>query len=163
MRSLTVYYSFHHYNTEKIALKIAHSLSGNVISLKESDINTIEGYDLVGFGSGIYFGKFHPALLTFIKRLPDAEGKPAFIFSTSGIPDLLLINRFSNPFKELLIRKGFQVVGEFNCLGFDSNGLLRFIVGINRDRPNETDLKKAGLFANNLISAWNKNPHPEPQ
>jgi len=38
-------------------------------------------------------------------------------------------------------------VGEFNCLGWDNVGPLKFIGGINKGRPNENDIKKAKEFA----------------
>jgi flavodoxin len=41
-------------------------------------------YDLIGFGSGIYGGKFHQTLIQFIEGLPTFAGKQAFIFSTGA-------------------------------------------------------------------------------
>jgi flavodoxin len=46
--------------------------------------------------------------------------------------------------------KGFEVIGEFNCAGFDTVGPLRIIGGINKGRPNDEDLTQAEAFAKNL-------------
>jgi len=47
----------------------------------------------------------------------------------------------------LLKEKGFEVVGEFSCLGFDTALSSK---GINIGRPNADDLKAAERFAENL-------------
>ena len=45
---------------------------------------TVASADLVGFGSGIYFGNHHKTLLAFAESLPVRQGGRAFVFSTSG-------------------------------------------------------------------------------
>jgi hypothetical protein len=46
--------------------------------------------------------------------------------------------------------KGYTVVDEFQCKGFNTNSFLRFLGGMNRGRPNAKDLKAAEAFALNL-------------
>jgi len=55
----------------------------------------------------------------------------------------------------LLNRKEFNIIGEFNCLGFDYNGPLKLIGGINKGRPNKRDIQKARLFAKSLKNSMN--------
>lgn len=43
-----------------------------------------------------------------------------------------------------LEQKGFEVVGEFTCPGFDT---ALSAEGVNKGRPNENDLQKARDFA----------------
>jgi len=52
----------------------------------------------------------------------------------------------------VLIKKGFEIIGEFNCLELDTFGPLKLIGGIKQERPNESDIQKAKEFAKNLIS-----------
>jgi len=54
--------------------------------------------------------------------------------------------------RKKLIEKGFNIVGEFSCKGFDTFGMLKYIGGINKNRPNEKDLEKAKSFAEELLS-----------
>ncbi len=107
-------------------------------------------YDLIGFGSGIYFGKYHRSLLELVDKLPMLENKKAFIFSTSGLKKLRFIHDFHKPLKENLKQKGLNIVGEFSCRGFDTSQAAKVIGGINRGRPNEKDLNQAENFARGL-------------
>ena len=51
----------------------------------------------------------------------------------------------------MLRRKGFRIVGEFSCRGYNTHGVLEKLGGMNRGRPNEEDLRRAEAFANNLL------------
>jgi flavodoxin len=50
-----------------------------------------------------------------------------------------------------LQKKGYMIVDEFSCAGFNTNSFLRFFGGLNRGRPNIEDLKHAEEFAQKLI------------
>ena len=58
---------------------------------------------------------------------------------------------FHKTLRTILTAKGFNIVGEFNCAGFDTYGALKLVGGISKGRPNEEDLKNAESFAANLI------------
>jgi flavodoxin len=151
-RTLIIVKSVHHHNTAKVAQSIADVLQADVVSPQEVDASVLEGYDLVGFGSGIYFGRFHSHLRRWIRRCPPVEpSKPAFVFSTSGLPFLKGVWHW--PLKRQLSRVGFRVIGEFNCRGFDTVGPLWLIGGLNRKHPNEKDLKAAAEFARTMLGA----------
>jgi flavodoxin len=149
MKRLIVYVSIHHNNTEKIARIFANTLGADMKNPEQIDTNSLLEYDLIGFGSGIYFFKHHKSLIEFANRLPPLKNKKAFIFSTSGISKIKVLIRHG-PLKTILQSKGFDVIGEFNCAGFDTVGLLRLIGGIKKDRPNDNDFKQAEAFAKNL-------------
>jgi flavodoxin len=104
---------------------------------------------LVGFGSGVYFGKLGKDLLDLADKIPQVTSKKAFIFSTSGRGGKAG-SKFNQPLREKLQSKGFTVVGEFHCPGFDTWGPFRIIGGSNKGRPNSDDLKQAETFAKNL-------------
>ena len=92
----------------------------------------------------------HRGLFAWLRGLPDAPEPttPAFVFSTSGLP--VLAKLWHAPLKKLLGRKGFEVVGEFACRGFDTWGPLWLAGGLNWRRPNEQDLARAVEFARKL-------------
>ena len=77
------------------------------------------------------------------------KGKKAFIFSTAGI-NVPFINH--RKLRSALRKKGFEIVGEFSCRGWDTNGWLEKIGGISKGHPNEKDLERARRFAEKLKS-----------
>ena len=146
MKTLIVYASVHHQNTEKVAKVIAAELGADLVSVGEVQPDALTTCDLIGFGSGIYNGKFHKALLQFVETLPTVTGKQAFIFSTCGVRG----TQWHAAFKELLASRGFSVVGEFSCKGWNTNAFFKLFGGINKGRPNEKDLEEARRFAHGL-------------
>jgi len=152
MKALIIYISVHHGNTERVARVMANILDANLLQVKQVDASILEQYDLIGFGSGIYFGKHHNSLLAFVDKLPMIRNKKAFIFSTSGLRKMRFIHNFDKPLKEKLQRKGFDIIGEFSCRGYDTSQAAIIVGGINRDRPNAKDLKQTEDFARGLVS-----------
>ncbi|MGC8779185.1 MAG: flavodoxin, partial [Candidatus Caldatribacteriaceae bacterium] len=95
---------------------------------------------------GIFFGRFHRRILDFVDRLPSGRGKKVFVLSTSGLGQ----PSYNDFLTAMLKKKDFQVMGSFACRGYDTFSLLKVFGGINRERPNEDDLKASGLFAAKL-------------
>lgn len=145
MKILIIYYSKHHRNTEKIAKVIAGATDADLVELHNVDIGRISDYELIGFGSGIYYSRHYRGMLELANKLPHME-KKAFIFSTSGMG----LKVYHRALKAKLMEKGFKVVGEFACKGYDTVGPFKLIGGINRGRPNETDVAEAKKFADSL-------------
>ena len=146
MKTLIICISHHHGNTRKVAESIASVLDAKLVEPDKVDLNSLSEYELIGFGSGIYFGKHDKTLFELIHKIPHIN-KNAFIFSTRGS---FILPSGHGALRKSLQGKGFRIVGEFACRGFDTNGLLKFIGGISKGRPNENDLKKAEEFANTL-------------
>lgn len=150
MKALIIYISVHHGNTERVAKVMANILDADLLEMKQVDASMLEQYDLIGFGSGIYFGKHHKSLLDFVDMLPMLRNKKAFIFSTSGLRKIQFIHNFDKPLKEKLQRKDFDIIGEFSCRGLDTYRATKLVGGVNRGRPNAEDLKQAEDFASGL-------------
>jgi len=150
MKILIVYISVHHGNTEKVARTMADALAADLIQVREASAAVLEQYDLIGFGSGIYFGRHHESVLDFVDKLPVLRNKKAFIFSTSGLRKIPLVHDFDRSLKKKLQRKGFSVIAEFSCRGLDTYRATRLVGGLNRGRPNAEDLKRAEEFARDL-------------
>jgi len=150
MKALIIYISVHHGNTERVAKVMANILDADLLQMKQVDASVLEQYDLIGFGSGIYFGKHHKSLLDFVDMLPMLRNKKAFIFSTSGLRKIQFIHNFDKPLKEKLQRKGFDIIGEFSCRGLDTYRVTKLVGGVNKGRPNAEDLKQAEDFASGL-------------
>jgi len=150
MKTLIIYASVHHGNTEKVVRAMASVLNADLLRVEQADENVLAGYDLIGFGSGIYFGRHHESLLNFVDRLPMLRNKRAFILSTSGLRRIRPIYDFDKPLREKLQQKGLNIIGEFSCRGFDTSRAAKIIGGLSKGRPNEKDLQKAEEFARGL-------------
>ena len=143
-------------NTEKVAKAMAETMNATLVRVEDVKPGELEGYELVGFGSGIYGGKTHRDILKLVDEI-DPMDKKVFIFSTSGIHgenyhDLLI---------EKLKFKGAEIMGEFNCpgevrplgLNLDLKGPLGWFMGKNKGHPNEMDLNNARIFAESIIKS----------
>ncbi len=156
MKSLIVCYSYHHNNTQKIAEVIAKILDAQIRTPQQINPEELEQYDLVGFGSGIYSYQHDKSLLDLADALPQVTGKKAFIFSTTRAPIIFGESSLNEalkqhkPLKEKLQSKGYSIVDEFICAGFNTNKFLKYFGGINKGRPNAEDLKHAEEFAQKL-------------
>ena len=147
MKSLIILFSYHHNNTEKVANVIAKVLDAQIQTPRQTDPDELQGYDLIGFGSGIYDEKHHRAILELADKLPQVTDKKAFIFSTSAMMGKDKVAKDHSTLREILQSKGFTIVDEFACKGFNTNSILRYLGGMNKGRPNAEDLKHAEKFA----------------
>jgi len=153
MKSLIVLVSYHHNNTQKVAEAIAKVLDASIKSPQQTNPEELGQYDLVGFGSGIYGYQHHMSILDLVDRLPQVIGKRAFIFSTTGAPAVFGESALTKtleqhiPLREKLRSKGYIIVDEFVCGGFNTNKFLKYFGGINKGRPNSEDLRHAEEFA----------------
>jgi flavodoxin len=165
LRSLVVVFSYHHRNTEKIANACAKVLGTKVKTPQQVKPEEIAEYDLVGFGSGIYSATFDPSVLDLVDRMPRAGNTKAFLFSTYGAPaafaggDFVKNNHLQ--IREKLTAKGYTVIGEFGCAGWNTNSFLKYFGGLNKGRPDAEDLKNAEVFALRMKEKARK-PESEP-
>lgn len=150
MKSLIVLYSYHHHNTEKIAEVFAKVLDAEIRWPEEVNPEDIQDYELVGFGSGIYSAKHDESILKLADELPEVNNKDAFLFSTAGITGESKRFKDHAVLREKLESKGYTIVDEFQCKGFNTNSFLKLFGGINKGRPNAIDLENAEDFAVNL-------------
>jgi len=59
---------------------MAPILGAEIKTPDQTSPDALSDYDLVGFGSGVYFGKLHKDILEFADKLPQVNGKNALIF-----------------------------------------------------------------------------------
>ena len=150
MKSLLVLFSYHHKNTEKVANVFAKVFDAQIKTPTQINPEELQEYSLIGFGSGIYGEKHHKLLLDLADKLPQVTNRKAFIFSTSAIQGKAKVAKDHSLLREKLQSKGYQIVDEFSCKGFNTNSFLKVFGGMNKGRPNAKDLKHAEKFAQNL-------------
>jgi len=158
MKTLIVLVSYHHMNTQKVADVFSKVLSAQIKTPQQISPEELQQFDLVGFGSGIYSDKNDQSLHDLVDKLPQVTNKKAFLFSTSGMPIGIsgqnrleeYTSKCHTTLREKLQSKGYRIVGEFSCAGFNTNQFLKWFGGINKGRPNAEDLKRAEAFATKL-------------
>lgn len=146
-RSAIVITSMHHGNTLKTARAMAAELNAVLLTPEQAFAEDITKYDLVGFGSGIYFGRHHHSLIKLVRSFSQTP-QNVFIFSTAGLP--WLSELFHWPLRRALRKRACNIVAEFSCRGWDTVGPLFFMGGINRQHPDEGDMSRAVAFARGL-------------
>ncbi|WP_406144244.1 flavodoxin family protein [Streptomyces sp. NBC_01012] len=148
MKVVIVCASVSHGNTRRVADSMAQVLGAKVVPPEQADLEELAGADLVGFGSGVFYQRLHPSLTGLVKALPTGRGR-AFVFATSGLPELPLVP-FTRSVVQLLKGKGFEVDGQFSCRALDTMMPFKLIGGIQKQRPNDEDLAAARAFATRL-------------
>ena len=156
-KAIIFLHSFHHGNTRKVANVIASEINAPILNVNEIntdsiDFTKLEKYELIGFGSGINSDKHYQILLDFAEKLPLVKNKKAFIFSTSGIYNEKQMEINHKTLRNILQNKGFVIIGEFGCPGYNTNSFLKHFGGMNKGRPNTEDLKNAAEFAKGLVA-----------
>lgn len=141
MKTAVCYFSRHHGNTRKVLEAMAQEGEIDLIDVTAREAVQLEAYDCIGFASGIYFGKFHEAVLAFARQyLP--QGKPVFFVYTYGGAK----GNGAKSVAEIASKKGCPVLGEFSCKGYDTFGPFRLVGGIAKGHPDERDLENARKF-----------------
>jgi flavodoxin len=148
LKTIIIYTSTHHGNTEKVAKAIGEVLKADLHSLekeKGSPIN-LAGYDLIGLGTGVHGHKPYPKMMQVVDILALKDRK-VFLFATSAGNDVEEIQLL----KEKVLRKGARLAGEFMTAGFFDWFIVKWFGGINKGRPNMEDLDDARKFARSLV------------
>ncbi len=155
-KCLIIVYSYHHNNTAKIASKFSEVLNATVLTPEEVVIEKLQDYDFIGFGSGIDSGKHYKPLLDLVDRLLEVDKKPSFIFSTSGVQGKSKVEKDHSLLRQKLQSKGYFILDEFSCKGFNTNSFLKYFGGMNKGKPDDFDFKNAENFALSLLDKLNK-------
>lgn len=104
----------------------------------------MSGYDLIGFASGVYYGKFHQTVLNFASVNLPAD-KDAFLICTCGG------NAAFRSIEEIVKSKQGKIAGKFSCKGYDTFGPFKLVGGIAKGHPNDKDLADAVTFYKGII------------
>ena len=146
MKCAIIYASVHHGNTKKVLDTISNIYDIQLLDATAGLNYDLSSFDLIGFASGIYFSKFHNAVMQAVKnQLP--TGKKVFFLYTCGAPAPTYLNDIRRAVKE----KACAVIGEYHCLGYDTFGPFKLIGGIAKGHPNQEELADAADFLNKMI------------
>ena len=150
MKILLIVKSTHQQNTLKIAEAMSEVAPLTVVELENARLYNLSEYDIVGFGSGIYYGKHDKELIKFVENLPDNHFY-SFVISTSGTDNHL---KYNKPLATLLESKNKPVLGTFGCKGLDKFFIFKLFGGLNKTHPDENDFDSAQQFIIEVIEKF---------
>lgn len=149
MKILIIVKSKHNDNTLKIAEAMSEAAPVTLTDLENADKYNLGEYDIVGFGSGIYFGKHDKDLMKFAEK---ADFKAyTFVFSTSGSNSFAKNN---GALVKLLEGRNKTVLGSFGCLGLDKFFIFGLFGGINKIHPDTDDYDAAQQFITDVVKKY---------
>lgn len=154
MKVLIIYCSDYNSNTEKIARIFADKTDGKLVNIRDVNDITLENYNLIGFGSGVYRESLSPKVLRLADKL-NLRDKNVFVFSTSGVG----MKFYNNSLIKLLESKGAINKGSFACNGsfvakeFTNKKIFDIMGRLSQGHPNDEDFKKAEKFIIRIVNS----------
>jgi len=145
-KTVIIYASTHHGNTRKLIKAISEKYQIDIIDAIEQKFANLSEYDLIGFASGIDFGKFYDAVEQFLKdNLP--ENKAVFFMYTCARDD----KDFTYTMRTEAMKRHALLMGEYGCRGYNTYGAWKVIGGMNKHHPTKKELDGAVQFYELLI------------
>jgi flavodoxin I len=168
MKILITYYSDTG-NTEKVAKSIKEGIVGHYVDflpVKQVDPLSLESYDLVFLGSGIYAYAINRRITSLIKKAPKLPHRFVYFYTHESQ------NPWPNAFKSIrniIGQNNCKIIGEFECRGENlkmteksrQNAMKNLAAGEKKEwekqynlvkgRPNEEDLDNAKKFAQSIM------------
>ncbi len=152
MKILIIVSSKHRQNTLKVAEAMSEAAFATVVELDNIANYKIENYDVIGFGSGIYAGKFDKKMIRYIKSLTN-ESHCTFVFSTSGTGNYL---KYNEETVKLLESKNKTVLGNWGCKGLCKWFIFGLIGGIAKGHPDINDFEEAQQFIESVSEKYSE-------
>ncbi len=111
MKSLIIYFS-QTGHTRNIAERIHDGIrevtgQSELVCFSDVDINSLAGYDLVGFGCPVFYYQEPLNVRRFLNKLPEMKGRHWFLFCTHGS----VLGKIFFTMSKILKKKGICVLG----------------------------------------------------
>lgn len=147
MKIAIVYASRHQGNTRRLVEGIGEKLDVTLFDAEVYKYGDLSEYDLIGFASGIDFGRFYDPVIQFLKEnLPDHR-KVFYLYTCARVND-----RFVGSIQEEAAKKGAVSLGTYGCRGYNTYGPWKLIGGMNRNHPDRAEIEAAVEFIESFIS-----------
>ena len=141
-----IYASTHHGNTYKLVEAIVEKYPVTCIDATKTHQADLSSYDVIGFASGIDFGKFYEPVEQFlIENLP--ENKKIFFLYTCAKTS----ERFTKSMQMEASKKNAVILGEYGCRGYNTYGPWKIIGGMNKNHPTNEEIAEAIKFFETMI------------
>ncbi len=145
MKVAIVFESTHHGNTKKLVDAIATKNEVDLVDATKVDSVDYESYDIIGFASGVAYGKFYKKITSLARSVP--SGKKVFFIYSCGKNN----KDYSQNIRTILEKKDYISLGSYGCSGYDTFGPLKLVGGINKGHPDESEVKGAVDFYVSLL------------
>ena len=140
-KTAIIYASTHHENTLKLVEAIANKYDITKIDATKQQQIDLSEFDLIGFASGIDFGKFYEPVENFLDNNLPIGKRVFFLFTCAKIN-----KRFTETVRKKAKKKNAVIMGEYGCKGFNTYGPWNLIGGMNKNHPNEKEIMEAVRF-----------------
>ena len=141
-----IYTSMHHGNTYKLVKAISDKHNIEIIDATKQMVADLQKYDVIGFASGIDFGKFYETIENFAKENLPIKKQVFFLYTCA-----MERKGFTNSIREIVTKKDAEVLGEYGCKGYNTYGPWKVIGGMNKKHPTEEEILLAVEFFENLL------------
>ena len=155
MKCLIVYFSQTN-STQKIAKTIGSTIEEygwevNLKNIKYDKPDNILEYDLIGFGSPVYYYRLPFLVKDYLRSLPPLNEKPVFSFISYGTYFFDVPVKINNIFQE----KNAVITGFFAARGTDKYlGYLKQGVLFSKGHPNKREFNHAKNFSKAIIESF---------
>lgn len=146
MKTAIVYVSTHHGNTKKLLDAISANHEVTLIDgtkEKEPDLN---GYDCIGFASGIAYSNFYPQAVKIMESCLPKEKKVFFLYTCGN-----KMKGYTKAVTKIAEDKNCTVLGQYGCLGFDTFGPFKLLGGIAKGHPTDREIDDAVKFFDSIL------------
>lgn len=146
--TVIIYASTHHGNTCRLVEMISGKFEITLIDATSQKSADLSGYDLIGFASGIDFGRFYSSVEEFLENnLP--ENKRVFFLYTCAKTN----PRFVETVKNAALCRNSILMGTYGCRGYNTYGPWKLIGGMNKNHPSPEELDGAVVFFESVLTA----------
>lgn len=146
-KAVIIYASAHHGNTRKLVEAIVNQYCLDLIDATKQQTANLSAYDLIGFASGIDFGKFYNCVEQFLEQNLPENKRVFFLYSCARVS-----NRFTETIRTAAHKKGAIILGEYGCRGFNTYGPWKLIGGMNKGHPSAEEMQGAVQFFESLLN-----------
>lgn len=146
-KTVIVYASKHHGNTFKLIKAISDKYEIEIIdAMKETHVD-LQEYDIVGFASGIDFGKFYLEIENFAREKLPFKKEVFFLYTCAMDRE-----GFTDSIKEIALEKDAVILGEYGCRGYNTYGPWKLFGGMNKSHPTENEIQECVNFYEELLN-----------
>ena len=145
-KAILIYASKHHGNTYKLAKAISEKYEIAMIDATKETIIDLQEYAVIGFASGIDFGKFYEEIENFAEANLPIKKEVFFLYTCA-----MERKGFTNSIREIALKKDAIILGEYGCKGYNTYGPWQLIGGMNKNHPTEAEIVEVVNFYGELI------------
>jgi len=140
-KAIIIYASTHQGNTRRLVEAISKKYDIALIDAARQRHADLSEYDLIGFASGIDFGKFYDCVEQFLKENLPEDKRIFFLYTCARVN-----RRFTETMRTEALKKGAVLMGEYGCRGYNTYGPWKLIGGMNKNHPSNDELNGAVRF-----------------